>query len=80
LRDVDVRIRTLKPTRSCVIPCPTKEIQADAPDLMSYYGELLRRVRETPGVGSASLSFKPPISNEQGSWWGRVAVEGAPTP
>jgi predicted permease len=54
--------------------------RTDAPDLMSYYGELLRRLDETPGVRSASLSYKPPISNEQGSWWGRLTAAGAPTP
>jgi putative ABC transport system permease protein len=54
--------------------------QTTAPDLMAYYGELLRRLSETPGVRSASLSHKPPISNELGSWWGRLAVEGAPAP
>jgi putative ABC transport system permease protein len=37
-----------------------------APDLMVWYGELLRRLRETPGVRSASLSRNPPISNELG--------------
>ena len=35
-----------------------------APNLTVWYGELLRRLRETPGVRSASLSRKPPISNE----------------
>jgi predicted permease len=54
--------------------------QAGAPDLMSYYAELLRRLGDTPGVRAASLSYKPPISNEQGSWWGRLTEEGAPTP
>ena len=34
-----------------------------------WYGELLRRLRETPGVRSASLSRKPPISNELGYWF-----------
>jgi putative ABC transport system permease protein len=47
-----------------------------APDLMPYYGELLRRLRETPGVRSASLSHKPPISNEHGSWWASFAADG----
>ena len=45
-------------------------------DLTAYYGELLRRLRETPGVQSASLSFKAPISNEQGSWWSTFAADG----
>ncbi len=54
--------------------------QTSALDLTSYYAELLRRLRETPGVRSASLSFKPPISNEEGLWWDRVAAEGAPVP
>ena len=47
-----------------------------APDLMLYYAELLRRLRETPGVRSASLSYKAPISNEQGSWWDTFAADG----
>jgi predicted permease len=54
--------------------------QTNAPDLTSYYAELLRRLGETAGVRSASLSYKPPISNEQGSWWARMAAEGAPAP
>lgn len=51
-----------------------------SPDLASYYAELLRRLEQTPGIRSASLSFKPPISNELGSWWERIAAEGAPPP
>jgi predicted permease len=47
-----------------------------APDLMIWYGELLRRLRETPGVRSASLSRKPPISNELGYWFDTFTVEG----
>jgi len=46
------------------------------PALVAYYDELLRRLRALPGVASASLSQKAPISNEQGSWWDRFAVEG----
>jgi predicted permease len=49
-----------------------------APDLMIWYGELLRRLRETPGVRSASLSRKPPISNELGYWFDTFTVEGRP--
>ena len=49
-----------------------------APDLTVWYGELLRRLRETPGVRSASLSRKPPISNELGYWFEFFTVEGRP--
>ena len=49
-----------------------------APDLAVWYGELLRRLRETPGVRSASLSRKPPISNELGYWFDSFTVEGRP--
>jgi predicted permease len=49
-----------------------------APDLTVWYGELLRRLRETPGVRSASLSRKPPISNELGYWFDSFSVEGQP--
>lgn len=54
--------------------------QTNAADLMSYYRELLGRLEETPGVKLASLSHKPPISNELGSSWELFAVEGAPAP
>ena len=54
--------------------------RGDADAQGRYFEELLRRLRETPGVQSASVSIKPPISNEQGSWWDRFAVEGAPPP
>ena len=47
---------------------------------MLYYAELLRRLRDTPGVRSASLSYKPPISNEQGSWWSTFAADGGVPP
>ena len=46
------------------------------PDLIVWYGELLRGLRETPGVRSASLSHKPPISNEQGYSFEAFNVEG----
>ena len=49
-----------------------------APNLTVWYGELLRRLRETPGVRSASLSRKPPISNELGYWFETFTVEGQP--
>ena len=38
----------------------------------------VRRLRETPGVRSASLSRKPPISNELGYWFEAFSVEGQP--
>ena len=49
-----------------------------AQDLALWYGELLRRLRETPGVRSASLSRKPPISNELGYSFESFTVEGRP--
>jgi predicted permease len=45
-------------------------------DLIPYYGQLLQRLGETPGVVSAGLSFKPPISNELGYWFDKFVVEG----
>ncbi|HXW06958.1 MAG TPA: ABC transporter permease [Vicinamibacterales bacterium] len=48
---------------------------AGTPDFMPYYAELLRNLREAAGVRSASLSFKPPISNEQGSWWDTFSTD-----
>jgi predicted permease len=49
------------------------------PDRLPYYDDLLRRLRETPGVKSASLSRKPPISNELGSWWDVFAADDGRT-
>jgi predicted permease len=45
-------------------------------DLVPYYGQLLQRLGDTPGVVSASLSFKPPISNELGYSFEKFIVEG----
>jgi predicted permease len=49
------------------------------PDRVLYYSELLRHLRETPGVRSASLSRKPPISNEFGSWWDTFVADNGKT-
>jgi putative ABC transport system permease protein len=49
-----------------------------AQDLSIWNGELLRRLRETPGVRSASLSRKPPVSNELGYWFDSFRVDGQP--
>jgi predicted permease len=49
-----------------------------APDLTVWYAELLRRLRETPGVRSASLSQKPPISNDLGYWFDSFSSERRP--
>jgi predicted permease len=62
------------------LSAPGRRAAAGAPELMPYYAELLRRLRDTPGVRSASLSRKPPISNEQGSWWASFAADGAAAP
>jgi putative ABC transport system permease protein len=60
-------------------PVSARAAQGDrAQDLMVWYGEVLRRVRETPGVRAASLSRKPPVSNELGSWFEIFSVEGQP--
>jgi putative ABC transport system permease protein len=48
----------------------------EVPDLVAYYGQLLQRLGETAGVLSASLSHKPPISNELGYWFDKFLVEG----
>jgi predicted permease len=49
-----------------------------APELTIWYAELLRRLRETPGVRAASVSRKPPISNELGYWFETFRHEGQP--
>ena len=47
--------------------------------LSSYYAQLRERLAGIPGVESASLSMKPPISNEEGNWTQSIAVDGGPT-
>jgi predicted permease len=60
-------------------PVSARSAAADrAPDLTVWYSELLRRLRDTPGVRSASLSQKPPISNELGYSFDTFTVEGRP--
>jgi predicted permease len=43
----------------------------------AFYGELLTELRSAPGVASASLSWYPPISDEDGAWTATVAIDGA---
>jgi predicted permease len=59
------------------------------PEAAGYEGErvarfntdLLDRLSVLPGVESASLSQKPPLSDEDGAWTQSIAVEGAaPSP
>ena len=40
--------------------------------------KLVQRVTGVPGVGSASLTLMPPISNEDGNWTQSIAVDGGP--
>ena len=47
-------------------------------DLVLWYDELLENLRATPGVRAASLSRKPPISNQLGYWFESFTVEGRP--
>jgi putative ABC transport system permease protein len=49
-----------------------------ATDLVRWYEELLDNLRATPGVRSASLSRKPPISNQLGYSFESFSTEGRP--
>ena len=60
-------------------------IQADAvfaghtdEKLPRYYDAALAKLQALPGVLSASYSRKPPVSNNEGSWWMEVAVDDRP--
>jgi putative ABC transport system permease protein len=55
---------------------PQRRATTEAPDFVPYYGQLLQRFGDTAGVVSASVSFKPPISNERGYWFDKFLVEG----
>jgi predicted permease len=48
--------------------------------LTEYYRALLQRMDSLPGVESVSLSWVPPISNENGAWTESIAVDGAEVP
>jgi predicted permease len=48
------------------------------PRLVTYYAQLLERIKAAPGVRSASLSYVPPISNDMGSWTQSISIDGAP--
>jgi putative ABC transport system permease protein len=47
------------------------------PRLTAFYDTLLQKLGTTPGVESASLSWYPPISEDDGHWTQSVAVDGA---
>ena len=46
--------------------------------LSAYYAQLRDTLARIPGVVSASLSTKAPISNEDGSWTQSIAIDGGP--
>jgi len=43
----------------------------------AFYQQLLERVRNVPGVASASVSMYPPLSGGDGAWTENVGVDGA---
>jgi predicted permease len=67
-----VRVDPLSPVSDAARP------GKGTPDLIPYYAELMRSLREAPGVTSASISYKPPISNETGYWWSPFTIDGGP--
>jgi predicted permease len=46
------------------------------PGLFTFYQTLLERLRQMPGIESASLSWYPPISGDDGAWTQSIAVDG----
>ena len=48
----------------------------DGDRLFTFYQALLDRLRQLPSVASASLSWYPPISDDNGSWTQSIAVDG----
>jgi predicted permease len=49
----------------------------EADRAVSYYEQLLQRVRTLPGVTAASLSMYPPLSGGDGAWSQNVGLDGA---
>ena len=45
--------------------------------LLSFYEQLLERLRAHPGVATASLSVYPPISGADGAWTESIGIDGA---
>jgi putative ABC transport system permease protein len=48
------------------------------PRLQAFHDALLDRLRRIPAVGSAGLSWYPPISDDMGSWTQSIEVNGVP--
>jgi putative ABC transport system permease protein len=48
--------------------------------LAGFFDQLLERLRNVPGVESASLSMYPPISDDDGAWTRNIALDGEPVP
>jgi predicted permease len=66
--------------RDKVIVVATDAVFAGYTDepLNAYHAQMRERLRSIPGVASASLSMKPPISDEDGAWTQSIAVDGVP--
>jgi putative ABC transport system permease protein len=43
-----------------------------------FYEDLVQRVRQLPGVESASVSMYPPLSGGDGAWTDNVVIDGTP--
>ena len=43
-----------------------------------FYEDLVERVRQLPGVESASVSMYPPLSGGDGAWTDNVGIDGTP--
>lgn len=56
---------------------PFANDQDRAASFEAFFREVMNRVERTPGVDSVSVSFYPPVSNEDGAWTQSVGVDGA---
>lgn len=68
----------LNPAGLFVIGLEAGEAGYEGARFTTFYDSVLERLRNTPGVQSASLSKYPPISNDDGAWTQSIGIDGAP--
>lgn len=63
-----------------VLAVDAEAVGYDGERLAAFFDQLRQRLAGIPGIQSASLSFYPPISDEDGAWTQGIAVDGLPVP
>ena len=76
------RLRAINPgfnpdqVLTCQVSLPSSKYKD--PQIVSFFEQLLERVRALPGVKAAGATMTLPLRNPKGGYWGGLNIEGRP--